>query len=131
MMDVAALAAAVGTSAELVFPVTEEDTAQQVGSGAVDVLGTPVLVAWLEAATLQVTPVPEHSASVGVHIDVAHLVPSPVGVEVRCTAELVKVAGLRLTYRVTAFHVHDNVEIGGGTVDRVIVDRARFVASLR
>ena len=38
--------------AELTFVVSERDTAVALGSGDVEVLGTPRLLAWLEAATL-------------------------------------------------------------------------------
>ena len=38
-------------TATLRFTVGEDDTALAVGSGALPVLGTPRLLAWLEAAT--------------------------------------------------------------------------------
>ncbi len=40
-----------GPMASLDFTVTAADTARAVGSGDLDVLGTPRLLAWMEAAT--------------------------------------------------------------------------------
>ncbi|MCB0915927.1 MAG: thioesterase [Actinobacteria bacterium] len=112
------------------FVVAESDTAQAVGSGVVPVLGTPVLVAWLEATTLQTVEMPEHSVSLGVHVDVAHLAPSAVGTQVQCEAELVAAAGLRLTYHVSASN-QDGTQIARGTIDRVVVGRQRFLSGLK
>ena len=122
-------AQSIGASASMDFTVAESDTASAVGSGVVPVLGTPILVAWLEATTLQVVEMPEHSVSLGVHIDVAHLAPSAVGARVTCHAELVAAAGLRLTFRVAA-HNADGTQISSGTIDRVIVQRERFLSRL-
>jgi predicted thioesterase len=121
---------ALGAQATMSFEVHESDTAQAVGSGVVPVLGTPVLVGWLEATTLQTVEMPEHSVSLGVHIDVAHLAPTGVGGRVECAAELVAAAGLRLSYRVSA-HNHDGTRIAEGTIDRVVVQRERFLSRIQ
>lgn len=118
---------AVGADATMTFTVSASDTAEAVGSGVVPVLGTPVLVAWLEATTLQVAEVPAGTVSLGVHIDVGHLAPSGVGQEVTCRARLTAVAGLRLTYVVDA-HNADGTAIAQGTIDRVVVERERFLS---
>jgi fluoroacetyl-CoA thioesterase len=122
-------AGSIGATATMDFVVGPADTAAAVGSGVVPVLGTPVLVAWLESTTLQVVEMPEHSVSLGVHIDVAHLAPTAVGAPVTCEAELVAAAGLRLTFRVAARN-GDGTQIASGTVDRVVVQRERFLARL-
>ena len=69
----------IGSSASLELRVTEADTAVAVGSGDLPVLGTPRLVAWLEAATCAVLA--EHltpgSTTVGTRVDVEHFAPRP------------------------------------------------------
>jgi len=130
MAESSSWADAIGTRATMDFVVAESDTAQAVGSGVVPVLGTPVLVAWLEATTLQTVEMPEHSVSLGVHVDVAHLAPSAVGTQVQCEAELVAAAGLRLTYHVSASN-QDGTQIARGTIDRVVVGRQRFLSGLK
>ncbi|MDQ1247983.1 MAG: fluoroacetyl-CoA thioesterase [Actinomycetota bacterium] len=123
-------AESIGAAGTMDFAVTDSDTAAAVGSGVVPVLGTPILVAWLEATTLQVVEMPEHSVSLGVHIDVAHLAPSAIGTAVTCEAELVGAAGLRLTFRVAARN-EDGTAIASGTIDRVVVQRERFLSRLQ
>lgn len=121
---------AVGAQASITRTVTAADTAEQVGSGTLAVLGTPVLVAWLEAATLQVVDLPDESVSLGVRVDVSHLRGSSVGETVTCTARLESVTGVRLAFVVTAVD-SAGVEVGNGRIHRVVVDQQRFIAGLR
>ncbi len=60
----------------------------------------------------------------GIHLDVKHLAPTPVGMEVLTRAELMEIDGRILTFRVTA---EDEKElVGEGTHKRAIIDLARF-----
>lgn len=122
--------AAIGRTAHMTFTVSPGDTAASVGSGVVEVLGTPILIAWLEATTLQVMEVPADEVSVGIRIEVDHLAASPVGAEVHCSAELVAAAGARLTFRVSALDHASEREVARGTVIRAVVDHARFQQQL-
>lgn len=106
--------------------VTAEDTARAVGSGTVDVLGTPVLIAWLEAASLEAVAVPPGSVSVGVRVDVSHLRATTVGDTLTCSAELESVSGKRMTFVVSATDSAGNV-VADGHVHRVVVDQRRFL----
>ena len=116
----------IGRTAHLTFPVSIRDTAASVGSGVVQVLGTPILIAWLEATTLQVLEVPAGDVAVGVRVEVDHLAASPVGADVRCSAELVAATGARLTFRVAAFDLAAEREVARGTITRAVVNLARF-----
>lgn len=120
--------ASLGARAQDTFVVTEADTAIAVGSGTVAVLGTPVLIAWLEAVTVAAAPAAAGFVSLGVHIDVAHIAPSLVGTEVEVTAELTSIDGLRLGFNVAARNVGTGTVVATGRVDRVVVDQARFLA---
>lgn len=117
------------------FTVGERDTAAAVGSGVVEVLGTPVLIAWLEAATLQVVPAPVGEVSLGVRVDVEHKSPSAVGSRVRATATLVSVDGRRLGFRVIAHELPPGSQVPGrelatGLIYRVLVGHDRFLGAL-
>jgi fluoroacetyl-CoA thioesterase len=106
--------------------VANEHTAPFVGSGKVRVLATPVMINLFEAAALACCEhlLPEGHQSLGIHLDVRHIAATPVGMEVNATAELVKVDGRTLTFKVEA---HDARElIGDGTHERVIVNVERF-----
>lgn len=120
----------IGLTHTSVLLVSDAHTAQAMGSGDMPVLATPVMIALMEnAAMLAVDQeLPEEQTTVGAHIDVSHLKPSPVGVEVFATAELTEVEDRRLTFHVVAMQ-GDQV-IGEGTHVRYIVSRERFLAKL-
>jgi len=94
-----------GLTGEVGMIVTEADTAAHWGSGLVPVLGTPAMVGLMEGAAVQalVGHLPPGRTSVGGRIDVRHLAPTPVGMRVRARAELLKVEGRRLVFRVEAW----------------------------
>ena len=118
-----------GLAAEVDTLVTEDNTAESLGSGSVPVFGTPALVGLLEGAAIQVLEgrLPPGTTSVGSHIDVRHLAPTPVGMRVRARAELQEVDGRRLVFRVEAWD--ERQQIGEAIHERFIVDRDRFIAN--
>ncbi len=106
--------------------VKDEHTAPFVGSGKVRVLATPVMINLFEAAALACCEhlLPAGHQSLGIHLDVRHIAATPVGMAVSATAELVKIDGRTLTFRVEA---HDERElIGDGLHERVVVNVERF-----
>jgi predicted thioesterase len=111
--------------------VTADDTARGVGSGDLPVLGTPVMVALMEGAACRALEglLPAGTTSVGSHIDVLHLAPSPIGVQVFAYATIVGTHRARVTFEVRAAHEVNGVitEIGRGTHTRVVVTRAAFL----
>ncbi len=72
---------------------------------------------------------PAGQTTVGGHIDVHHLAPTPVGMKVRARAELVSIEGRKLKFKVQAW---DDVElIGKADHDRFVIDETRFMARLK
>ena len=61
--------------------VTPDMTAKAVGSGGLEVFGTPFMMGLMENAAMQcVQPeLPEGKGTVGVEISSSHLAPTPVG----------------------------------------------------
>ncbi|MDP9865269.1 MULTISPECIES: thioesterase family protein [Streptosporangium] len=119
-----------GLRAQLLIMVEREDTAAVVGSGDVPVLATPRLLAFAEQATVRaVTGALEPGqTSVGTKVVLEHLAASPVGTHVEIAAELTEVDGRRLVFAFTAADRHTTVATG--TIERVVVDRERFIARL-
>ena len=120
-------------TATLTFTVTDADTAAAVGSGSLPVLGTPRLLAWMEAATCAaIEPaLSDGSTSVGTRVSLEHLAASPVGQEVEVTAATTYVDGRLHRFTVSARHLGgDGKVIGSGEVTRVVVDAERFLARL-
>jgi predicted thioesterase len=90
------------------------------------VLATPVMINLMEAAALDAVEklLPAGHQSLGIRLDVGHYAATPVGMRVRATAELVKIDGRTLDFRVEA---RDEKEaIGDGLHQRVVVNVERF-----
>jgi fluoroacetyl-CoA thioesterase len=106
--------------------VGEQHTAPRIGSGRIRVLATPVMINLIEAASLAAVEqsLPENHQSLGTHLDVTHVAATPVGMRVRATAEVVKVEGRTIWFKVRC---DDERElIGEGTHERVVVNVERF-----
>ncbi len=117
-----------GLTGEASERVTPELTAAHYGSGLVAGYATPALVGLMESAAFgAIRPyLPEGQTTVGVEVNIRHLAATPVGMQVRARAELVRIDGRRLYFKVEAW---DDVEkIGEGTHQRMIIDEARFNA---
>lgn len=117
----------IGMKAEVSSLVEKMDTASEVGSGSLLVFATPCMVAMMEGAACEaIAPaLPEGKTSVGTGLQIEHLAATPVGMEVRATAELIQVDGRMLTFQVAAFD--EKGEIGRGTHRRAVVDAQRFL----
>jgi len=116
-------------SATLTFDVGTQDTARALGSGDVEVLATPRLLAWCEAATCAAASgvVADGATSVGSRVALDHVLATPVGGRVTVTADLVHRDGRLLRFRVAATDRAGRV-VGTGEVTRVVVDVERFAA---
>jgi predicted thioesterase len=116
-------------TAELI--VAAEHTAPFVGSGRIAVLATPVMINLIEAAALAAVEhlLPAGHQSLGIHLDVSHTAATPVGLRVTASAEVLRLEGRTITFRVEA---RDPFEvIGGGTHQRVVVSVERFDARVQ
>jgi fluoroacetyl-CoA thioesterase len=111
--------------------VGDEHTAPSIGSGKVRVLATPVMINLIEAAALAAV---EHLLgagyqSLGTRLDVRHIAATPVGMRVSATAEVLRVEGRTVYFRVEA---RDERElIGDGSHERVVVNVAKFDARVQ
>jgi predicted thioesterase len=124
MVDLSKLSVGMQGTAEIV--VGEEHTAPRVGSGRVRVLATPVMINVMEAAALAAVEnlLPPGHQSLGTHLDVGHYAATPVGMRLRGTAQVTKIEGRNIEFRVEA---HDERErVGDGTHVRVVVNVERF-----
>lgn len=97
-----------------------------------EVFATGFMVGLLEWACIQaVKPYIDwpREQTVGTHINVSHLAPTPPGMRVTTTVRLLAVEGRRLVFSVEA---HDGVDmISKGEHERFIIQRAAFDAKVR
>ena len=120
----------IGTKCQLEQTVTEELTAAAVGSGLLNVFGTPYMIGLMEnaAQTALQNFLEEGQGSVGTHLDIRHDAPTPVGMRVWAEAEITAVSenGKMVDFRVSAWD--ETGPIGSGTHTRAIISNDRFLA---
>ena len=106
--------------------VEESMLARQVGSGTVNVLATPMMIALMEqAASLCLSDyLEEGETSVGTYLATDHSRATPPGATVTATAEILSADGKCVTFRVEASD--EKGIIGQGTHKRVVVNEQRF-----
>ena len=100
------------------------------GSGDMPVLATPAMMALMENAAMLavVDELPEGCTTVGGHIESSHLRPSKIRDKVSATAEVTKVEGKKIEFKVSAYS--GETLLGEGTHLRFVVDRKRFISKL-
>ncbi len=116
----------VGLTCREKFKVKSEHTAKVLGSGGVNVLSTPSMIAFMENVAWKCVEkyLPEEYTTVGTKICVSHLNPAPIDVEVLVEAKLIAVEGRKLVFEVAVYL--NNIKIGEGIHERFIVNKARF-----
>ncbi|MCQ2204507.1 MAG: thioesterase family protein [Bacteroidales bacterium] len=111
--------------------VTAELSAEKMGSGDMPVLATPAMVAMMENAAMKCVAddLDDGQTTVGIMMNTTHVKPSPVGVKVYATAELIAIDGRKLSFNITAYQGQDI--IGEATHDRFVVNKEKFLAKLQ
>jgi fluoroacetyl-CoA thioesterase len=120
-----------GLVGEATLVVEEKHTAYHLGSGGVNVLATPIMIALMEEAGRNAMEylLEPGQLTVGAALDVKHLAPTPMGMKVTARAELLAVDGRMLTFHVEA---HDEREkVGEGTHIRAIINLDKFMARVQ
>ena len=101
-------------------------TAASLKSGLLEVLATPIMIAWMEECCMEcVQPrLEEGFGTVGTLVNVTHEAPTPVGGEVTVSCFLRQVDGRRLVFAVEASD--KGGIIGRGSHERFVVNGAKF-----
>ncbi|MFC5678032.1 thioesterase family protein [Aeromicrobium endophyticum] len=116
-------------TASVTHVVTADDTALALGSGDLEVLATPRVLAWIEEATCAALDLQPGQTSVGTRVDLEHLAASPVGAEVTATATVLLTDGRLVRFQVVAQDASGTL-LASGEVRRVVVDRERFLSRI-
>ena len=120
----------VGMELKKDYMVTRTETAQAMGSGGLEVLATPILVARAENAAYEMAELclPDEQTTVGVNINLNHIAAKPVGMKVRIKVVLSNIESRRLDFTVEAW---DTVQkIGEGTHQRFVVQKMKFMGKV-
>lgn len=120
---------------EKAFLVLESHSAKKMGSGDLEVLSTPVLVAYMEetARDLLKKYLDKELGSVGSNININHIAPTKIGSTVKVKAEIIDIIKERfIKFNITAFEItnDENKEIGNAEHTRVIINNSKFLSKL-
>ena len=118
----------IGMTHRTVRTVEPNLTAASLKSGLLEVLATPIMIAWMEECCMDcVQPqLDEGFGTVGTLVNVTHEAPTPVGCEVTINCFLRQVDGRRLVFAVEASD--KGGIIGRGSHERFIVEGTKFQA---
>jgi predicted thioesterase len=117
----------IGITREETFVVEKQHTAYHIGSGDERVLGTPWMISFMERVSNRLVAeyLPDGMMSVGIHLDVKHLAPSPVNASIHVRVEITGTQKNRVTLKVEAWDLQE--KIGSGTHKRAVVEKASFM----
>ena len=122
----------VGAKGSFVLVVTPEHLANRFKDATLPpVLATPIMIMMMENAALNaIKPyLDANQSALGTRVDVRHLAATPAGRSVTANAEVTKVDGRHIEFRIDA---KDGTEqIGAGIHERMIIDLARFTERLK
>jgi predicted thioesterase len=120
----------IGTKGEFQLLVTAEVAITFLGTEGARVLSTPHMIGYMERTCRDlVFPLLDAGYdTVGTHVNVAHMAASPIGMSVTFTAEVIRVDGRRVEFRVEARD--EKEKIGEGTHERAIINVAKFATRL-
>ncbi|MEW6387667.1 MAG: thioesterase family protein [Thermodesulfobacteriota bacterium] len=116
----------VGMSHEKVLKTGPEHSARHFFHDLPDVFGTPFLGGLFEgvSAELMAPHLGPGEQSVGISMNLKHMAPTPLGMEVRAKTEVVQVEGRKLTFKVEAFD--EKEKIGEAVHERFIINAEKF-----
>ena len=121
----------IGTKGTFTLRVRPEHLANKFKDAILpQVLATPVMILLMENAALNAIRsfLEAGETAVGSAIEVRHLAATPVGHEVVAEAEVTKVEGRRIEFKVSASD--ETEEIGSGTHQRMLINIDSFNARL-
>ena len=114
------------------YLVQENNTAKNMGSGDLDVLATPSLVAFMENAAKEYlnTFLPEELGSVGSNININHIAPTLVGKEITVQGKLTEIIKEKIIIFSLEAYEQDK-KIGDASHTRVIINNEKFLSKLQ
>ncbi len=117
----------VGTTFKSCSIVSSQQLACAVGSGNLEVLSTPMMIALVENAAMNcIAPfLDEDESSVGTSVNVSHIAATPAGVMIYGIAEVIAVDGKKVKFKVETFDSKE--KISEGTHTRFVIQKERFM----
>ncbi len=116
-----------GAGEEQTITTTKEMGIVHLGPDAPSMYSTPAMIQLIEGTCVKLMSryVEPGEQSVGFHVDVRHLAPTPIGKQVTAKVTLREVNGRRYLFDVEVTS-EDGVKIGEGIHERALIDISRF-----
>lgn len=120
----------IGKSLNTSMKIELQHTAMYVGSGDLEVLATPIMIALMEncAMMLLAPSLKEEESSVGTMINCNHKRATPIGKTITATATITKINGREVEFMVET--VDEKGVIGNATHTRFVIDKNKFLAKI-
>lgn len=113
------------------YTILEENSAKNMGSGDLDVLSTPSLVAFMEnAAKIYLNNfLPQELGSVGSNININHIAPTLIGKSITVRGKITEVIKeKKIKFSIEAYE--KDKKIGDAEHTRVIINNTKFLEKL-
>ncbi|WP_440896313.1 thioesterase family protein [Amphibacillus sp. Q70] len=113
------------------FQVTEKHAASKVGSGGLEVLSTPSMIAFMENTAYEQSKsfLTNEETTVGIEIQVKHIAPTAIGKTVQVKARFLERKKRILTFQVDVYD--GELLIGAAEHKRAIVIGERFMKNIQ
>lgn len=121
----------IGQTFSQTIVVHPQDSAVALGSGGLNVFGTPAMIAYMEntALTMVKGDLPEGSDTVGIEINVKHTKASAIGAKITFFATITAIDGRKISFSIEAKDEKGDI-IGSAEHQRFVVDAERFMSKL-
>lgn len=113
------------------YTILEENSAKNMGSGDLDVLSTPSLVAFMENAAKNYLNnfLPQELGSVGSNININHIAPTLIGNSITVRGKITEVIKEKIIkFSIEAYE--KDKKIGDAEHTRVIINNTKFLEKL-
>ena len=113
------------------YTILEENSAKNMGSGDLDVLSTPSLVAFMENAAKNYLNnfLTQELGSVGSNININHLAPTLIGNTITITGKVTEIIKDKIiNFSIEAYE--GNKKIGTANHTRVIINNSKFIEKI-
>lgn len=113
------------------YTISINHSAKNMGSGDLEVLSTPMLVAFMEETSklLVNNYLEDGLGTVGSNININHLRPTKIGASISITTRIVEITKDKIiNFEITAHE--NNIEIANATHTRVIINNKKFLERL-
>lgn len=120
----------VGMTNEMRLKTGPQHSARKFFPHLPDAFATPYLVGLMEgvSAELMARHLGPGEQSVGISMNLKHLAPTPLGMEVRAVTEITQVEGRKLTFKLEVFD--EKEKIGEATHERFIINGEKFMQKM-